>query len=158
MPSIEFSNEDDFVRWVETNGGGSFRFARLVAADGLVLSTELTPLACPPHMGRFVPVSLPEAGDARHWWQDLQEQDVIDYWQYVDPATGSKLVVAAKPAVWQPKDTLHATLGQSNFEQILYEDAERVLGSEQMDAVNAESMMIGIATRWVRFRQVSALR
>ncbi len=69
-------------------------------------------------------IKLPAKERADKWWEQLMENDIVDFWVCDSEDDDEVVLCAAKPCIWKPKDTVHAVLAKRDFRPILHEAFE----------------------------------
>ncbi|WP_254512632.1 hypothetical protein [Anatilimnocola floriformis] len=89
------------------------------------------------------PLQLPSLSDARNWWFDLWEGEIVSYWFAPD----LRILVAAKNAIWKALPDFHLLRPKSDFVEIPLDEVRQIVGHDEIERMCNEVFFVGISTR-----------
>jgi hypothetical protein len=98
--------------------------------------------------------SLPAINDAREWWFQFWEGEILTCHLLQDV----NLIVLAKQAIWSAIPETHMDWPKAKFIEIDFAHAKGSLESVDVSTMQAEVQCCGIATRILRVQQGETLR
>ena len=89
------------------------------------------------------PVRLPALRDAREWWFELWEGEIVTCWF----APYSPMLLLAKIAIWKAIPEFNLLRPKSDFVEIPLDEVRQIVGNDQVEGMCTEVFFLGISTR-----------